>query len=107
MKVFVVSVFCFMLSYSNAENNITKVKNLRCEYSTNPIGLDIADPRFSWTIESEQRGIIQISYQIIVSSSEERLSTNDGDVWNSGKVFSNASAGIVYCGPELKSRHRY
>jgi len=106
MKVTIVCLFSLLLSYSIAANN-TKVKNLRCEYSTNPIGLDIADPRFSWTIESEQRGIIQTSYQIIVSSSEERLSTNDGDVWNSGKVFSNASAGIVYCGPELISRHRY
>ncbi len=106
MKVLVVSLFSLLLSYSNAQNTIM-VNNLKCEYSLNPIGLDITDPRFSWSVESEQRGIIQTTYQIIVSSSEIMLSRNNGDVWNSGKVFSDASYGIVYSGPELISRQRY
>ena len=35
------------------------VKKLQVEYLTNPIGLDITVPRFSWQLESAERGVKQ------------------------------------------------
>lgn len=82
------------------------VTDLRSEYQTNPIGLDLS-PQLSWQLKSEQRGIIQTAYQIIVSSSPEALDADNGDIWDSGKVNSTKAAGILYNGEELTSRQRY
>jgi len=82
------------------------VTELKCEYAFNPIGLDIPRPQFSWKIVSEKRGIIQTTYQLIVKTSQE-LVNQDSIIWDSGKVISQKSAGIVYNGPELESRKRY
>ena len=40
------------------------IKKLQVEYLTNPIGLDITAPRFSWQLESAERGVRQTAYQI-------------------------------------------
>jgi len=36
--------------------------NLRCEYLKNPLGLDMAQPRFSWMLESSERAEYQRAY---------------------------------------------
>lgn len=84
-----------------------EIINLRCEYASNPVGLDIAEPQFSWEIYSECRGIIQSAYQIIVSDSSAALADNKNIVWDSGKVIQRKSAGVKYNGPALESRNRY
>ncbi len=84
----------------------TSVKHLRCEYRSNPLGIDVAEPRLSWILESNQRGQAQTACQILVAGSEENLKQNNGDLWNSGKVESDQSNQIVYRGKPLKSRMR-
>jgi|WetSurMetagenome_2_1015567.scaffolds.fasta_scaffold75230_3 hypothetical protein len=37
-----------------AKNNNLKVLDLRCEYATNPIGLDVQFTQLSWQIESDK-----------------------------------------------------
>ncbi len=37
------------------------VEELRCEYAENPLGVDTDKPRFSWELQSNQRGQMQIS----------------------------------------------
>jgi alpha-L-rhamnosidase len=106
MKLAILFLIVFVHS-SFAGNNNTKVVGLKCEYATNPIGLDIQSPRFSWRIESNQRRLLQTSYQIIVSSSLEEFGRNNANIWNSGKINSEISTGISYNGPELLSRKRY
>ena len=49
------------------------VKNLRCEYETDPVGIDVKMPRFSWQLESTERGVLQKSYEIRVAASEQEL----------------------------------
>ena len=80
-----------------------EVSKLLCEYRENPINLDMTQPRFSWIMESEQRGQKQTAYQLIAASSEEKLSQNNGDLWNSGKVESSQSIHISYKGTSLSS----
>ncbi|MBW7988430.1 MAG: Bacterial alpha-L-rhamnosidase [Planctomycetes bacterium] len=82
------------------------VKELRCEYRVNPLGIDIVKPRLSWIMESGQRGQKQIAYQILAADSEEKLRRNQGELWDSGKVESEQSNQVVYEGEPLKSRMR-
>ena len=79
------------------------VSRLRCEYRDNPLGIDVVRPRLSWTIESDQRSQRQTAYQILVSSSPEKLSRDEGDLWDSGKVASDCSTQVDYEGKPLSS----
>ena len=92
------------ISFLNAQ--IT-VKNMRCEMLTNPQGIEVPKPRFSWQLESSQRNVVQVSYQLIVSSSEQKLKVNDGDIWNSGKINDSRSVLIKYDGKALVSAKKY
>ena len=82
-------------------------RQLRLEYRENPLGIDVAAPRFSWLVTShdaEARGLRQTAYRILVASSESALRAGSGDLWDSGKVVSSDSAQIVYAGKPLVSR---
>lgn len=79
---------------------------LRCEYAENPLGIDVVRPRLSWNMVSGNRGARQTAYQVLVTSSREKLAANHGDLWDSGRVASAASSQIVYTGAALQSRQR-
>ena len=72
------------------------VKSLRVENLTNPLGIDTDQPRFSWVTTSDEKDVRQTAYQIIVSGDK-------GELWNSGKVDSDAQLWIPYAGGKLKS----
>ena len=80
---------------------------LRCEYRVNPLGIDEAQPRLTWRVESAERGQRQTAYQILVASSPELLAKNSGDLWDSGKVASDETVNIIYAGQPLVSRGQY
>jgi alpha-L-rhamnosidase len=79
------------------------VQNIRCEYMSNPIGVDNEKPRLSWQLISDLRADKQIAYELLVSSSIENLAKNDGDLWDSGKVQTDQSIQLLYMGKALKS----
>ena len=56
-----------------------KAIRLQTEYLTNPIGIDVHDPRLSWNCEG---GITQTAYRIVAE-------TEGITVWDSGKVVSS------------------
>src|SRR5262249_50331191 len=89
-----------------AAENSMKVSDLRCEYRVDPVGLDVAQPRLSWILLSEERGQRQSAYQILVASSAETLARNKADLWDSGKISSDQSSQVVYSGKSLTSRMR-
>lgn len=78
--------------------------NLRCEYLTDPVGIDVKQPRFFWTLEHSERGQKQSAYQIIVST---QPSAEKGDMWDSGKAASGYSTQVVYSGKPLSSDQTY
>ena len=80
---------------------------LRCEYLENPIEIDSPSPRFSWVLEHEQRNQCQSAYQIIVSSQRSLLSSEEGDLWDTGKIISEDHINIEYNGKPLKSNEQY
>ncbi len=82
----------------------TGVGQLRCEHLANPLGIDVTKPRLSWTIDSDQRGVKQQAWQVLVASSPEKLAANQADLWDSGKVASDQSVLVEYAGKNLTSR---
>ena len=81
--------------------------HLRCEYLENPLGLDAVAPQLSWQSDNTERNWKQASYELLVASTNEGLQPGRVDIWDSGKVDSGESVGIVYRGPALESRKRY
>jgi alpha-L-rhamnosidase len=67
---------------------------LKCEFRTNPLGIDSPHPRLSWILTSPARADVQSAYQIVVSG-------DAGTLWDSGKVASDESANIEYAGQPL------
>src|SRR5690606_8921639 len=78
--------------------------NLRCEGMSNPLGIDVVNPRLSWSLESSERAQKQAAYQIQVASRPELLERDEADLWDSGRVESDESLHIVYQGRPLTSR---
>ena len=74
-----------------------------CEYSTDPLGIDEPEPRFGWRIRALDRSLSALSYRpvargqrqsayrVLVSSTLEGLDADDGDLWDSGRVASDAT----------------
>ena len=81
---------------------------LTVESMTNPVGVDTARPRFSWKPAAAQdaRALSQSAYRILASSSEAACAEDRGDLWDSGKVESDASLFIPYAGKELLTSQR-
>jgi alpha-L-rhamnosidase len=78
------------------------VDRLRCECLADPLGIDVATPRLSWVIESEERDQKQTAYQVLVASSRAKLDQNVGDRWDTGKVESDQSVHVNYGGKPLE-----
>ncbi len=97
---------CAVLTDSGITAGGVAVKELRCEYRVEPLGVDVVKPRLNWIMESRQRGQMQSAYQILVADSEEKLKQNEGELWDSGKVKSEQSNQVVYKGQPLFSRMR-
>lgn len=89
------------------ETEIVKLTDLRCEYQTEPLGIDVENPRLSWKIQAAEnvRGVYQTAYQIIVKS--DAPDKEDNIIWDSGKKASSESNGVAYGGPRLKSQQHY
>jgi alpha-L-rhamnosidase len=85
---------------------MTVVNHLRCEHLASPIGIETPAPRLGWSVEADVRGARQTAYRITVASAPELLAEEGADLWDSGKVESDASVLISYAGRKLCSRQR-
>ena len=81
-----------------------KISGLRCEYLTDPLGIDEPEPRLSWALESDRRGARQTAYRILAASTAEALGRGKGDLWDSGRVESEQTTHVGYGGRPLASR---
>ncbi len=79
------------------------VKNLRCEYREDPLGIETTEPRLSWTVASSRRGQVQTAYRILVASKRALLAGGSADLWDSGVVTSDQTTQVVYRGKPLTS----
>ena len=73
MKALFKILFLSFLFFSCSEKVQVRVNNLKCEYKVDPLGVDVAKPRFSWNSESSQRSVTQSAYQVLVASDLKNL----------------------------------
>jgi alpha-L-rhamnosidase len=76
------------------------VTNLLTENLSNPMGIGVSQPRFTWQLVSEKRNVEQTAYEVKVMDGR-------AVVWNSGKVMSDQSVHVIYDGSSLESGTRY
>ena len=107
MKKSATLIFWLLLSCVSISFGQVKVQNLVTENLTNPIGLDINVPRFSWQLILEKRNVMQTAYEIRVSENPANLTKASKLTWNSNKVLSDSSVFVNYKGPKLQSGTRY
>ena len=88
-------------------NAAVMVNNLTCEYGINPIGIDKAAPSLSWQLVSNERNQLQTAYHILVSDDPAKLTSNEGNIWDSQVVQSIQSIQITYAGNALQSAKKY
>ena len=81
--------------------------DLKCEYLSNPEGVDMAHPRFFWKMKSDEKGQNQSAYQLLVATSQDNLDRNIGDAFDSKKVKSASSTQIEYQGIALNPASSY
>ena len=80
------------------------ISHLQCELLDAPLAIDNTTPHFSWKMTAQKNGMASTAYQILVATSTDKLNEEQADLWNSGKIQSDASQGIVYQGNPLTSR---
>ncbi len=79
---------------------------LRCEYLSNPLGIDETRPRLSWWVDDDRPAELQTAYRILAASSPERLAAEQGDLWDSGRVASHQTLNVEYQGSPLATGQR-
>lgn len=104
IDLFLPIIFLMVLSHPGfSQSTVTK---LQCEYLENPLGIDESHPRFTWQTVSEEPGLMQQAYQIIVGTDELDVSSGSGNVWES-ETIKSGTIPAVYQGPELNPFTRY
>jgi alpha-L-rhamnosidase len=110
LKVILILVLfsIYFLSCVNKNSNI-KLTGLKCEYLTNPMGIDVPEPRLSWKTEAVTHDIFNLkqkAYQVLVATQPQKLSDTEADLWNSGKIESDADIQVAYQGKTLTSQQK-
>ncbi|HND63109.1 MAG TPA: glycoside hydrolase family 78 protein [Opitutaceae bacterium] len=81
----------------------TLAVQLRCNHLDQPLGVHDPAPRLSWRLATDgRRGARQTAYRIIVSTQRH----GPANLWDSGRVRSDATSQVVYRGKPLGSRQR-
>lgn len=101
-------VFCLCnlssVVYGKNKSVLLTVADLKCENLINPLGIDNTSPHLSWKLKGDGWKQGQTYYEIQVASDSLLLVNDKADLWNTGKVKSDASVMVSYKGKQLKSR---
>lgn len=98
---------CTLLD-SHYASEVKAPLRLRVENLENPVGIDAVKPRLSWILEAKggRQNLAQQSYQILVADAVDKLASDQGNLWDSGRVVSGQQFNIVYGGRPLVSSQR-
>ena len=110
-RLLIILLALLPLTVSNAKrtkDTQVNVVGLSVENMTNPLGIDTDKPRFSWITGDhyQNKDVHQTAYQIIVSSTYEKMKAGEGDLWNTGWVESDEQLWIPYAGKPLSSNQQ-
>ncbi len=82
-----------------------RIHNLRCNFLTDPLGIDDTSPALSWELAEAGASSRQGACRILVSSTRDFAQHEQPDLWDSGRVVGPATR-IRYAGVPLRSRMR-
>ena len=85
MKTLLFAIALICLSGLLSAQDLT-VKDLTVEHKKNPVGIDIAQPRFSWKVNGTGVNILQSAYSLRVAKNDKFGSSDI--IWESGKTES-------------------
>jgi len=90
-----------------ARGQVLSPAALRVDELVTPLGIDDAQPRFSWQLRDNRQGARQTAYRLLVASRPELLTAGKADVWDSGRTVSGQSVAVRYAGPAIAPSTRY
>jgi alpha-L-rhamnosidase len=105
-RFLVIVVAGLTLSAGVASASAGKPQHLTCDSLDHPLGIDSAQPLFSWQLQDDGFSARQTAYRIEVATKPSLL-IGKPDVWDSGRVASDKSFGVAYGGPQLAASTRY
>lgn len=94
--------FLSAIVITSCSSSSTELSHLRVQYTVEPLAIEDQHPLFGWQMDSDLKGQKQNAYQIVV-----RNVADNSLVWDSDKVNSGLSQGIVYDGQALEPESAY
>jgi alpha-L-rhamnosidase len=82
-----------------------KVTGLRTDDLSQALGIDDTTPPLAWQLTSSRRGAAQSAYQVQAATTQDRLTHDRPDLWDTGRV-SSASQRVDYAGKRIGGRTR-
>ncbi len=85
-KFLILFFFCLYIPMASfAALNDGMPVDLKCEHLSQPIGIDVQDPRLSWRMHDSRRGALQTAYRVLVDTDSLALINDKGSIWDTGK----------------------
>jgi alpha-L-rhamnosidase len=103
--IFPFLICIYFLPVQLAAQTAFKITDCQTEYLSNPLGLDVQSPRFTWKIAGTG-AFHQKTFRVLVSTDSLALQQDAGDGWDSGWTESENNL-VTYQGQALKSFTRY
>jgi hypothetical protein len=100
-------IFILIFLISSCHSKSVEIYETKCGNLETPVGVSKERLKFSWKLKSEKQDVLQTVYQIIVADDLNKLNSEEGLLWNSGKVESDASIQVAYEGKALVSAKKY
>jgi alpha-L-rhamnosidase len=80
---------------------------LKVNLLSDPYGIETDDPVFSWIVNDSDQNETQTAYQIMITTSVDKLDHNIGNVIDTGKVFSDNSSDVEISNLKLNRNTLY
>jgi len=101
-------IFTFCLAIASLQLNAQiKIEDAKCNDKHNPVGIPENNIYFNWELSSSENNQSQTAYQLVIASTKEKLAAQNFDVYNSGKLNSDASVMVNSKGRQLQSATTY
>ncbi len=106
-KAALCGIVCMCAFGGDGSAQSNKPTKLECESRITPLGMDAEKPVLSWQLQDSSAGAQQTAYEIQVASSNALLARGKPDIWDSQRVESGNSIGVLYKGLTLTPSKRY
>lgn len=93
-KIEITSIVIYLLVFCSCSPSM-KIGDMRSEYRSSPIGIDVSTPRFSWTYQDGASAMN--SYRVRLAKSARNLSDVQKCIWVSNRL-SNGESMVQYDG---------